>query len=273
MKIKFSLSTGSLLWSHSLEDNLRIASELGFDAVEPWADRPHAWPRDFMGNEQKLKRLFEFYNLECSSLCPFFLHDLNLGNPNPGVRKEGIKQVKETIDLASALEAKIVLIIPGHNWLPGILHPEEKVWEPSVESIKECADYAGDRRVKLGIENITGTKLVETSDHMLRMLKEVNSENVGFIPDVSNIVPLEKPVEFLNKLGKDILMVHVADNDLKIPKHLPIGMGEINFKAIMQVLKANDFNGYMTLEIFYPEDPVGGARQSIESLKAIENSI
>lgn len=189
------------------------------------------------------------------------------------MRQEGIKQVRETIDLAGKLGVKIVLIIPGHNWLPGILHPVNIIWEHAVESIKACADYAGDHGIKLGIENITGTKLVETSDHMRKMLSEINSEHVGFIPDISNIVPLEDPIEFIKKMGKDILMVHVADNDLRNPKHNPIGMGKIDFKSIMRALKTNDFNGFMTLEIFYPEDPVEGARQSIENLKVIRQSI
>lgn len=271
MRIKLSLSTGSFLWSHSLEESIKIASELGFDGVELWADRPHAWPRDYKSRERELKKLIGSYDLDCPSLCPFY-GDLNLANPNPGIRNESIIQVKETIGLASELGSQVVLVVPGHTWLPDVLHPVKKVWELAVQAVGKCADYAGGHGLKIGIENVTGTKLVETSDSMLRMLKEVKSRHLGVIPDVANVVPLEDPVEFVRKLGRHIVLVHVADNDLEIPSHLPIGVGKIDFKAIIEVLKVINYGGCMTLEIFYPEDPVGGARKSIETLKTIQQT-
>jgi len=262
--MKLGLSTGLFRWKYALEEAIKKTAEIGYNGVELWADRPHAWPKDYSKPQRKkLRELIATYDLEVPSICPWFA-DLNFASLNPVVRELTINQVKEAITMASDLEARIVLIVPGKLYVPGV-PPPEKVWAFAVEGLKECAKYAENYDILLGIENIPETYFIVSAEDMLRMINEINYTNSGAYFDVANANPLGSPIGFIQKLGKRIVSVHLADNDGKSAAHLPPGQGNIDFQSIIRTLQKVGYDKYLIAEVFHP-DPDFAAIKTRETL-------
>ena len=159
---------------------------------------------------------------------------------------------------------------------PGKLQPlnlPEKAWDFAVKGLRRCAKYAEDNGVFLGVENILQSYLATTPDKMVKMITDIGSEYVGEYLDVANGNPLDSPINYIKKLGKRILSVHVSDNDGKSTLHLPIGRGTIDFKAMVEALKNVGFDRYLIAEVF-PDpvvcpDPYAGVRETKEKLERL----
>lgn len=266
--LKIGSVTGIFRWKYSLSDAIKRLADIGYDGIEIWADRPHGWPRDFdKAKRRELRELVRSYGTEISSLCPFF-GDLNFASMNPGIRQETVKQTKEAIEMARDLEAKVVLVVPGRLFVPGV-PPPDKVWNYAVKDLQECAKYAEDNGIVLGLENVYETYFVVTADDMLRMIKDVGSDYLRAIPDVANINPISSPMGFIEKLKEYIVEVHLSDNDGSAAAHLPLGKGTIDFDALVKKLKESGYDGYLMLEVFFEEDPDNAAIESKKMLESI----
>ena len=55
---------------------------------------------------------------------------------------------------------------------------------------------------------------------------------------------------FCKKLGHSIRHVHFSDNRGREDNHMPLGVGSINWKNAVKSLKAIDYDGPITLEVF-----------------------
>jgi sugar phosphate isomerase/epimerase len=60
---------------------------------------------------------------------------------------------------------------------------------------------------------------------------------------------------FCRQLGKHIKHVHFSDNRSTADHHMPLGVGNINWKNAVKSLKAVEYDGTITLEVFC-DDPV-----------------
>ena len=71
--MKFGYSTNAFM-NYSLEDAVELIKEIGFDAVEIMADRPHLYPPDY-GVEKlaELKKKLDTLRLQVSNLNTFTL--------------------------------------------------------------------------------------------------------------------------------------------------------------------------------------------------------
>jgi sugar phosphate isomerase/epimerase len=62
--------------------------------------------------------------------------------------------------------------------------------------------------------------------------------------------------EYLDRLGGRLLHVHLSDNDGTADQHLPLGAvprSTTDWPEHVRKLKASDYNGTITLEVFAPE--------------------
>ena len=113
MHLTVGACTYSWLWDLSLQDAVRRIADMGFKYFELMSAPPHCWPRDWSAADRTaFRRLYESLGLHLSSVNPTFL-DLNMASPNPGIREETIRQLRETIQLAHDLGAGIVVVAGG----------------------------------------------------------------------------------------------------------------------------------------------------------------
>jgi sugar phosphate isomerase/epimerase len=285
--LELAFETGSLATAgYSLEDYVRVASDLGFKYVEFWVDRNNLWP--YTSTEEDRRRAIEFlssHGLEVVSTCPVpfsaegwerFEFEYNLAHPTEDEREKAVKFVKDSADLTRALGGHVMIVLPGKIELPQFMESKtsyRKYFEQVVKSMKECAGHAEETGVTLGLENAVVGSIGDFPEELRKMVEAVGSEHVKVYLDVANANAYFPPVEYIRAL-KDILVdaIHITDNDGSHANHLPIGMGTIDFKEVLAELKASGWNGYLIPEVFYAEDPVNGVKQSKEKLQELIKS-
>jgi len=263
--LKLGTAQYTFLWDYSLKDSLKQIEELGFRYIELMTTPPHFWPPSFKKERRKdLRKWMDLFDLELVAINPTFL-DINMASPNPGIREESIKQIKQQITLAHDLGAKIIVVIIGKRH-PLIAPPIEIVWKKfAKEGVLRCVEHAEKNKVIFGLEN--GPSLfIEKAAFMRFVLNEVRSPWMKFVFDIANASIVE-PIEPALDLIKDHLVhVHLSDTDGKKWTHSPIGMGKIDFSSIAKKLKEINFSGVSILETTHAENPKWGIVSSVEKL-------
>jgi protein FrlC len=249
--VNISLNTSSFTLHHNLEATLERSARLGFKYIEICGDRPHGWPEDIDKDQRKrLVAVAESFNMKIISVCTGFIYYAQTGfaNWDNKVRDEGARYVKQLIDLASDLNAEILTLIPGRV-LSDVSF--DQAWNWSLEKIKECVSSAKERNIQLGLENLVNTnEFTNTSDRLLKMIKEVDDETLGITLDLGHVnVVKESMSDFIHNVADFLVNVHIDDNDGTGDAHLPPGKGNIDFKAAINVLREVDYKGCVTLEI------------------------
>jgi D-psicose/D-tagatose/L-ribulose 3-epimerase len=179
--------------------------------------------------------------------------------------------MRQCIDNATALGAPIVLVVPDHS-LFGQARSDSR--RRLVESIDVCARYATQYELKLGIEvlHFDETDMVNTSDDALNIIAELGHANIGVVLDTGTLNLSKEPIEeIVPKLKSLLLQVHINDNhggDKQ--QNLIPGEGTYNFIELIQVLKKNDYSGFLSAELSkeYSDNPGSALRTTIERLNA-----
>jgi len=234
------VNTGIDLQGEDLEVSIARLAEAGYDGVE------------FVGEPEKIdtrrvKALLCRHGLEASSICSIFVKDRDLVSSDVGIRRNGVKYVKETAKMASEIGAKIIVVAPSPV---GKIYPEaspQQEWKWAVENIKESAEYARGLGVCVGIEpwNRYETYFLNKLDQALTLSAEIDMENVGVWGDTFHMNIEEQSIaDAIEKAGKKLVHLHVADSNRAAP-----GTGHIDFKPIVKELKKIKYEHYLSFEL------------------------
>ncbi|HHW49571.1 MAG TPA: sugar phosphate isomerase/epimerase [Clostridiaceae bacterium] len=240
MKIAFS-TLGCPDWSW--DEILATAKDLGFDGVELRGIENEIYvPKAKPFNAANIKATIERLNklkleIPCiTSSC--FLFD-----------KENIdfylNEGKDYIDLAEKLGVKYVRVLGDAN-----PEPSDNIDDDFVAgNLSTLAEYASGKNVKVLIET---NGVFADSNRTLELIRKVNSPGVGVLWDVHH--PYRFMGETVEKtyyaLREYIMFVHVKDSkvvDGKI-KYKMMGYGDVPVKEALQLLKENDYKGFVSLE-------------------------
>jgi hypothetical protein len=119
--------TYSWLWDRPLPDAVHRIADMGFKYFELMSAPPHCWPRAWSAAERAaFRRLYESLGLRLTSVNPTYL-DINMASPNPGIRDESIRQLRENVQLAHDLGAGVV-VAPGGRKHVLIAPDQSYVW-------------------------------------------------------------------------------------------------------------------------------------------------
>jgi len=269
----------SVLYLYSLRDAIPLIAETGFDGVDIWGGRPHVYRQDYTPAELKeLCQVIYDHGLVVSSFMPaFYRYPHSLSNPNPRVRQDSLEYMRQCIDNAAVLGARVVLVVPDLS-LVGQARCDSR--RRLVESIDACSRYAAQYDLKLGIEvlHFDETDLVNTAGDALEIIEELGQANIGVVLDSGTLNLSKEPLdEIVARLGSLLLQVHVNDNQGKDrQQNLIPGDGTYDFKQLIRVLKTAGFTGFLSAELSkeYSDDPVPALRTTVERLKGwmLENN-
>lgn len=138
-----------------------------------------------------------------------------------------------------------------------------------IARLKELADFCEKKKVILNVEN--------TFDVFVKDLQPVFNKikNIYFCLDTghANITGGNKLIlDFIDNFGDKLNHIHAHDNFggpamLDNDRHLPVGLGKIDFPAVFKKLKEVEFSSTITSEV---HDPGKKARQiSIKNIKKL----
>ncbi len=242
MSLSKIVAMGTVSYHHySLEDALKGISGAGFQYVElaacPGMIEHVSLDMDDTGVEDLLAKLDQ-YNLKASGM-----------NSNTGLMtKTGAELAKKAISLAPKLGARIVV-----NTIGGSSHQEDM--SMFMANINEVAEHARQAGVTLGLEvhgdhTANGRLILDT-------IRKVNHPNVKINYDTANCVYFGDtlPYEDLQVAVPEMVHIHLKDKiDGKgVWNFPPIGMGEIDFERVLNILDDGGYRGPLSVEIEFDD--------------------
>lgn len=245
--MKLGICTYPYLYKKTVEEAVASIAKLGFKYAELMTTPPHVWIRGMDKEARKnLRNIFEKNNIELVSLNPTFL-DINMVSLNPGLRRESIEQIKETLQFGHDLGAKLAVIMVGKRH-PLIPAPYEKTCAAAKEAVLECLEYAEKYKVIFGLENATGNFMASVAE-VKKLIEEINHPYLKAVYDVANGHMSEDPAQGLAEIAPYLAHVHISDTTREKWGHLPFGAGTVDFAAVAETLKKIDYKGVTIFEL------------------------
>jgi 5-keto-L-gluconate epimerase len=172
-------------------------------------------------------------------------HGVSFSNPDKSVRIKAINLFYDAIHYASDIGAPLLLV----GLLQGRLLPSQSYQEARKyisDCLIDCAKEAEEHQIVICLEAINRFLLGYHSkaDEVIGLLKEINLPNVKLLLDTFHMNIEESCIEAtLITSASQLRHIHFADNNRLIP-----GRGSINFYRIARVLKAIDYQGFISIE-------------------------
>ena len=193
---------------------------------------------------------------------PTYPKELVVDTANMG--RTHFRLMEESIELASRLDSKVVVVHPGR-----INGNQALSFSRMIENLKELASFAHDRGVMLGLENKEGTdpgNLCCGTNELLEAIRAVDSPNLGVTFDVghANLTcggVSDKVRDFAKDLAGHVVHIHLHDNtgvwtdEYAGDVHMAPGSGNVDFSVINEI---SDYRGIYNLEVFSIDDVVSG---------------
>lgn len=274
--MKTSLLT-YLFRRYPLEKAFQVCSTLGYDGIEIWGARPHAYPWDM--DEAKIEdilRMKEQYSLEIPVYTAELLsYPYNICTQDEKERRETIAYLKKALEAGKAIGAEFVQAAFDHSGF-GVTRKQNH--ENVVNVLKELCDHA----VKVGIDLMVEPVTIWESNvgasvyDVLDIVEDVGCPDLKVMLDTATPFAHFEPFgEFLDLFGDRVVHVHFQDNDGISYAHLPLGDGCLPLEDVVAILQSRGYDRYLSVELIWPElrDPEIYARHSIRRLREIFESV
>jgi sugar phosphate isomerase/epimerase len=223
---------------------LPLIRQAGFQAVSfgAWAQGSDSTtPR----GRSVLQKLLANNNLTIDSIHAPFPQGDQLFSVDEVARVESVRQCQMALDAAVELDGRIVVI---HLIQPyGIPAGEvrRKMIEQGRRSVGVLAAHAGDRGVKLALEN--GQER-EYDQVLESLLGEFDDPHVGLCYDSGHENVQGTCFRLLEEFGHRLLTVHIHDNKGSDTHELPYE-GTIDWEQFRRVIHGLDYSGNLLLEV------------------------
>jgi len=270
--MKLSLSS-FIYFNYPLDEAIRRTAAAGFDGIDIWGGRPHAYRNDLSEREiLALRQLLQDQGLAVASFIPAqFRYPSSLCSPNETIRQASVRYIQDSIETAAALGAPIVSVCPGHT-LYG--QSREDGIERLSESLWAITEFATRHTMRIAIEPADKyeTDLLLTCADTLALIEKLGYENLGVLLDNGHAqVVGESSVHAVQLLGDRLFHVHIDDNNGLRDQHVVPGDGVFDFPPFVAALREAGYDGYLAAELGwdYTVEPDPAARLTFERMRRI----
>lgn len=268
--MKFAYST-FVHFRYPLIESIRRAAEMGYNGVEIWGGRCHAYYEDMDDARINLiKKTLTQYNMEVPNFIPAqFRYPSNIAAGDSQIRKNSISYLCHNVDVAEKLGASSVSICPGYS-LYG--QDTDNAWNCMMDSISRIVQYADDKKVMIMLEPAHNmeTDLVLTVDHGLKAVAEIGGNKMGLVIDTGHMfVNRESFTDIPDKVKGIKVHYHFDDNHGINDDHLVPGEGKIDYSTFITALKKTGYANYLSVELGwgYTADPDIALQKSLAFFK------
>ena len=267
--------------SITLFDWIELAASLGVDGVEMYPAFFESFEAEYL---KRVKMHLAEHRLEAPMMCAspdFTTRDLQ-------ARHAEIELEKQMVDVTAELGGGFCRVLSGQR-RQDVSRAEGIRW--TVESINSLLDHAASRKVVLNMENHYKDgywrypEFAQDLDIFVEIINQIDSPWFGVNYDPSNaIINGEDPLEVLAAVKHRVVSMHASDRYLasgtleditqqdgslgyaKNLKHGVIGKGLNDYDAIFSTLKAEGFDGWISIED--GENGMDELRESVSFLRA-----
>ncbi|WP_312440889.1 fructoselysine 3-epimerase [Lacrimispora sp.] len=255
-----------------LEHCFQDAKRFGYDFIELWGGRPHAFAPDLKAGEiEDVKRLIDKYQMPVLGFTPehnAYPYNFMIGSELQ--RRDAVDYLKLCLDMAKEMGSDYMLVSPAHA---GYLATYEEIWSRMVDTLRELTGHAEKAGVKLVVETLTPyeSNAFKSANDLIELFKRIDSPYiVGMCDVVPPFVQHESIMAYIDKLGEKMYHMHIIDGDQGTDSHIVPGEGSIPLPELFKELKDAGYEKTATLELVtgYINEPRLYARRAIDNARA-----
>lgn len=256
-----------------LEHCFMDAKEYGYDYIELWGGRPHAYAPDLKaGDINGVRRLIEKYEMPVLGYTPEHnAYPYNYMIGSEAQRRDAIDYLKLSLEMAKEMGAEFVLTSPANG---GYLATYDQLWSRLEKNIQELGDYAAKLEIKLVVEALTPyeSNFFTRANDLVELFRRVdNPYVVGMCDIVPPFVQHESIMAYFDKLGNKMDHMHIIDGENGSDTHLIPGEGNIPIKEMLYEMKRIGYDKTATLELVtnYINEPRFYAKRAIDNMREL----
>ncbi len=245
--MKFGVNT--FVWvspctTAAVKDLAPKVKAMGFDILELSVENPD------LINVQQVKAELEKNQL-LPIVCGAFGTDRNLCSTNPQYADNARNYIRWLIDVAEVLGSPVVCG-PMYSAVGKDHIEDDKArmaeWDLAVEAVRELANYARPKNVKLAMETLNRfeTDMLNVVSQGLEFIAQTGVNNVGFHLDTFHMHLEEKNSgDAIRSAGEKLFHFHACENDRGVP-----GTGQVRWDDVAKGLKDIKYDGPVVIEFF-----------------------
>lgn len=256
----------------TFEDLVKLAKDNGYDGLDMMS-----FHFDIDGKEAR--KILEKYGITLAAV------DVIIPFANASTEEKFqtmLTRAKAVIDQAHDAGCTNILLMPSVYALDEGITTEQAFWN-FTRGLKACVAYGKEKGMTINTETLETVGVpYNTCGEMQRIFDEV--EDLKYTHDTGNpIVGLEDPVEVYEKFKDKVVTVHFKDfgyvdseegklcRNGKRADSVPFGEGLVDFRKHLELLKRDNYQGFITLEGSVPaKDCLDGVKKSIQYFKEME---
>lgn len=247
--MKFSQSS-FVYFNTPLQEAIRRLHRYGYQGIEVWGGRPHAYRHDLDDEMDDIVALLDRLEMTVPNFIPAqFRYPSILCSLNETVRRDSIRYIQDAIDNALRLGAPYVSLCPGMTLFG---EDVEAGWAQLRKSFIELLAYTQGKDVTLLIEpaHEAESTLILTVKDGRRMIEDIGSGRLGILLDTGHAnINGENLAEVVTQLKDVPLHIHIDDNHGDGDAHLIPGEGSIDFAPFAEALKKIGYQGLVSAEL------------------------
>ena len=269
----------------SLEDTLRKAKKLGYEAVELMGKRPHLSVVDLSDDDvRQIKALVDELGLKVASVAAYTNFTAGMESREVPLVEIQLAYVERLCRFAQILGGDIVRIFTGY-FVSELSYWAQ--WEMCVKAVQDACTVAAKYGVNIGVQNHHDIGVsVET---YTEFLDEVNRPNCKAMFDAWSIAQHDGVdlYEAAKTMAPRMVQTTVADY-VRNPRYrhvtglttyervhdivraVPVGEGFIDYGAFFRGLRDGGFDGYVSFEMCSPVRG-GGSLENLD--RAAKNAL
>lgn len=279
MKISVSywMFEGGLEGTLPVEDAMKQAKQLGFDAIELCiADKGVLTHEATPGLCSQIRRQANQIGIEISSVASGMSWFYPPSSNDPVIRKAIIDFTRRSLQITKWLKVDAYLFVPGA--VDVFFLPDSEVirydvcYRRAKEAVRRLVPAVQRFGVNLCIENVWNKFLLSPLE-MRQFIDQFRCKGVGVYFDVGNVMLTGYPHHWIQLLGTRIKRVHIKDFKRSIGTvdgFVDLGEGDVDFEAVKAALTEIGYDGYVTAEVI-PYRP-GRLEKTAEFMKKMFKS-
>ena len=232
------------------KEKLQCAKECGYDYLEISIDATEEKiNRIYMDTEEKREIMEAIFDtgIPIGSMSVSALTKYALGDPDQAMRSRGMEIAEKSIQLASALGVRTVMI-PGYDIYYGESTIETKRY--FLENIRKIAEIAEREGILVGFETMENN-FMNTTGKAVQYVNMVDSAYLKIYPDAGNItnaaVANRHDVCEDLSLGKGkLIALHLKETKPDVYREVPFLTGHVEFERIINTAWKLGVRRYVT---------------------------
>jgi sugar phosphate isomerase/epimerase len=282
MKLGLSMWSYVAPWKEgalNTPDFIRKSANLGVDGVE-LLDFFFRNKQDWQPETDEIVRALEETGLPVG----VFSVGNDFAQADERARESQVEVIKRGVDQAVRLGAGVVRVFAGGD-LPGT--PNETVFDWFLHGLCEASYYAGEKGVKLALENhgLIAGRSDQVNDLIHKVRIATGADTLGANPDTGNFLLVNQDsTDAVRGVAQYAYMCHFKDFEVAPPNWTgrsyealdgtkfigsAIGEGGVDLASCIDALMAVSFDGWVNIEYESEEDPETGVPRSVMNARRV----